>query len=212
MKATSRAPGARASAAGSALTVAVCAAFGTGPAEAIPSITLYNQPLNGPLTIDLNHDGHADLIFAYLPTANENDLDTLSNYAVGYQNPFGPKPGTYANKLQGLTLIDGSLQYVQGQQLILKGSTLFAGNYGEFWGDEGYAGFKVNFPGESGWHYGWALLRDPPDNLTLVEIGFETDQNTGIVTPSLAPEPGTLALLAAGAAGVLAMRRRQRST
>jgi hypothetical protein len=44
----------------------------------------------------------------------------------------------------------------------------------------------------------------------VIEIGYETEPNTGLVTPAL-PEPGTLALLAAGAAGVLALRRRKQA-
>ena len=44
-----------------------------------------------------------------------------------------------------------------------------------------------------------------------MEVGYETVQDTGIVTPALVPEPGSLALLAAGAAGVLAMRRRRQA-
>ena len=209
MKATSR--GLRVPMAGSALTVAVCAAFGTGHAEATPIIIQVNQQLStGPFTFDANHDGTPEFTFQFNATNDESDLDTFLNQVVGF-NATTPKPGAYASLLHSGQLVDGSLNYVSGSSVILSGFSPTLGSYGQVFGNSGFAGLSFRLPGESGVHYGWAELHDPPGDLTLVEIGYETLQNTGIVTPSLAPEPGTLALLAAGAAGVLAMRRRQRA-
>jgi len=200
----------RAPAAGSALTMAVCAALGTGPAEAIPEITPVNQQL-GQFNVDFNHDGTPEFTLSFLPTFGENDVDTFLNEVVGFPVTSGPKPGPYGSALPPGTLIDGSLNYISGQSVILKGFNTITGGYGQFFGStDEFLGLMFHWDGESGVHYGWVELRDPPGGLTVVAIGYETAQNTGIVTPSV-PEPGTLALLAAGAAGVLALRRRQRS-
>jgi hypothetical protein len=209
MKGTSS--GLRAPVAGSALTVAVCAAFGAGPAEA----TLTNIPVDVLLgTYDFDVGGTT--VFTYsrnlTPFGFENDVNTYGNSVVG-NNRLTPKQGPYATLLQGGELIDGSRSYVSGSQVILSGfsnpgPTSFG--YGDFYGQSGYVGFQFHLLGESGNHFGAALLQDPPGDLTIISISYETQQNVGIVTPAL-PEPGSLALLAAGAAGVLAMRRRKQA-
>ena len=211
MKAISRVL--RAPVTGSALTVAVCAAFGTGPAEANVIIIPVNTLL-GTVNLDINGDTIPEYTFQRngTPLGFENDLNTYGNSVVGVVNPAFPKPGTYASLLQSGELIDGSLGYVSGPNVILSGlDQFFVGPYGEFFGNSGFAGLSFHLPGESGVHFGWVEIHDPPGDLTVVRVGYESEQNTGIVTPSLVPEPGTLALLAAGATGVLAMRRRKQT-
>jgi len=198
--------------AGSALTVAVCAAFGTGLADATPVIIQINTEL-GTVNLDINLDGTPEYTFQRNsnPSGFTNGLNTYGNSVVGFNAPpFVKPPGSYASLLQAGELIDGSLNYVSGSGVFLSGFDSFVGPYGQFYGNSGFAGLSFHLQGESGVHYGWAELHDPPGDLTVVRVGYETEQNTGIVTPSLVPEPGTLALLAAGAAGVLALRRRQR--
>jgi hypothetical protein len=218
MKGTSS--GLRVPVAGSALTVAVCAAFGAGPAEA----TLTTIPVDVLLgTYDFDVGGTTVFTFSRNDTSSppffgfENDVNTYGNYVVGFASPpvTAPKPGTYASLLHGGELIDGSrTDYVSGSNVILSGAVGIPGvggeSYGEFYGQSGYAGLKFNLSGESGFHYGYALLQDPPGDLTVISITYETQQNLGVVTPAL-PEPGSLALLAAGAAGVLALRRRKQA-
>jgi hypothetical protein len=69
--------------------------------------------------------------------------------------------------------------------------------------EKDYTGFEVLVNGRT--HYGWMSFTMNSDNtLTLHDIAIETNQDTGI---TVVPEPGSLLLLAAGAAGILAYRR-----
>ena len=80
-------------------------------------------------------------------------------------------------------------------------------------GATGYVGLEIN--GGSGSNYGWAQI-SYVDNfgsstLTLIDFAYETTTGVGIETGAI-PEPTNLALLVAGAAGLLALRRsRQKS-
>lgn len=66
---------------------------------------------------------------------------------------------------------------------------------------------EVTTDGGADWYYGWAEFSD--GNLIFDKYAFSNTANTGAETP--VPEPGTWALLALGAAGILAIRRRGRS-
>jgi hypothetical protein len=66
---------------------------------------------------------------------------------------------------------------------------------------------EVTTDGGTDWYYGWAEFSD--GNLIFDQYAFSNTENTGLETP--VPEPGTWALLALGAAGILAIRRRGRS-
>ena len=88
-------------------------------------------------------------------------------------------------------------------------------NVGKWPEGEGFAGFKLQ-NGDLGWlKLSWTGVAGYPDTITLYGWAVQTDGgsiqagDTGV--GSTAPEPGTfaLALLAAGAAGVLAWRRRK---
>jgi len=61
----------------------------------------------------------------------------------------------------------------------------------------------------TGSYYGWAELEY--GSLTLNQSGFE-DTDGGSISPGQIPEPGSLALLLAGAAGVSALRRKRGSS
>ena len=77
-------------------------------------------------------------------------------------------------------------------------------------GEETYLG--VNFQMEDGTHYGWIGVEMFLDEtitaywLDAFAWGYETD--AGVPIAAGVPEPGTLALLAIGAVGVLSRRRR----
>ena len=62
-----------------------------------------------------------------------------------------------------------------------------------------------NLAGGAGWHYGWIGVIRNAGNLQAFAWGYESDLNTPIAAG--VPEPGTLAMLAFGAALALGRRR-----
>ena len=78
-------------------------------------------------------------------------------------------------------------------------------------GATGFAGFRI-FDGDGGYNYGYVELTR--GSLTVGSTGYQTILNTGITIPgapggNAVPEPSSLALVAAGAAGMVALRRRR---
>jgi hypothetical protein len=81
-------------------------------------------------------------------------------------------------------------------------------------GDTGYLGLRFTITG-SDTHYGWANITvNSGDTVTLNLLSYESLADTSIHVPTSAvPDNGSsLALLAIGAAGLLAFRSRQRKT
>lgn len=77
-------------------------------------------------------------------------------------------------------------------------------------GDHGYAAVRMMI--EDAWHYGWIELTR--GSLTVGQVGFQNTAGADAQIPSgpttsPLPEPQTLALLALGAAGAAAVRRRR---
>ncbi len=89
------------------------------------------------------------------------------------------------------------------------------GSFGS--GDTGFIGLKFDISGST--HYGWVNITTNADGtVTLNALGYETDPDTSAHTQSPSAAPGvpdqgsTLALLAIGAAGLLAFRAGQRKS
>jgi hypothetical protein len=84
--------------------------------------------------------------------------------------------------------------------------------YNFFVGDQKYVGIKFTLAGQT--HFGWIGFQvdsTNPLHAIIRDYAYESDPNTAIaagVAPVI-PEPGTLALLAAGA-GAMALGRRRR--
>jgi PEP-CTERM motif len=89
----------------------------------------------------------------------------------------------------------------------------YNGYFGEWnLGDTGYVGLHFNSAGQT--YYGWAHVHiNANASVTLLDFAYENTPGTGLVT-GVVPEPSTLSvlLLAAGASGMTAYRRRRAST
>ena len=86
-------------------------------------------------------------------------------------------------------------------------ASLYDGTSGP-WGTVGAHGFVPLFLEISGaTHYGWVEITR--GSAIVGRAGFQSDANVAAMTP--VPLPGSLALLATGAASLLALRRRKRA-
>jgi len=208
--------GSRVPIAGSAVAVAVCAAFTTTSAGATEVILPIDVLLTNGYNLDFNGDSTAEFQFTRFlgtPPSFENSIAPLqSSGGIIATSESTPKSGTYATLLGSGEVIDGSRSYMTNTSAFLSGFTTDVPGgapFGHFFDQSGFVGLTFQLSGAT--HYGWVKIHDNDGNLTLVRAGYETDPRGAITTPSLVPEPGSLALLAAGAAGVLALRRRKKA-
>jgi hypothetical protein len=167
---------------------AVAAPFAA--AQADPIVTNVNQDF--PASISFDGVTAFTISGTTITGVGSNEIEI---YGSGYG------PGT-ANKLQaGATISAGSF-----------------GGTGAGTANLGFQGAKTNYfiglvidAGNGVDYYGYADVGGPGGNPDeLIDYAFESDPNTAItvVDPNSIPEPGSLALLAAGAAAALAIRRR----
>jgi hypothetical protein len=144
---------------------------------------------------DINGDGH-------------NDFDI---YDQSYMGSFLLSYNSGSQFATNLIMNDGSLAAV-----VAPGATIGPDSSGwpnnilldSFAGTRGFAGVVFDIPGGSP-HFGYLDFELTADRSTLTLYGgaYESQANTPITTP--VPEPGPLVLLASGAAGLAAWRRRR---
>jgi hypothetical protein len=72
-------------------------------------------------------------------------------------------------------------------------------------GETGFAAFRIGTAGNE--NYGWIQLTR--GSLTVGSFGYQSTLNADAVIPGAVPEPGSLLLVATGAAGIAALRRRR---
>jgi len=109
--------------------------------------------------------------------------------------------GGIASNLIAGTMIDGTSTFAAGN-----GSPTMTGNF--ISGTPGIIGFRFAEGGFT--YYGWARLNKGANATTagsFVDYAWENTPNTGIAAGAI-PTPGSLALLALGAAGLVGRRRK----
>lgn len=210
------------------LTVAVCATLTSGLAAASPVVVDINPDV-GLGTYDLAIGGSGTLFHFFTdhrtypcvsdPTVtcniDENLVNTLgTSEIIATINASAPsrQTGTYVTALLAGETIDASRTFMSASPALLSGKDNGT-PYGAFGSPTTalYAGLRFDLT--DGTHYGWIEATTPfPNSITLTRYGYESDPGVGTSAAAglAVPEPGTLGLLALGAAGVLAMRRRSR--
>jgi PEP-CTERM motif len=165
--------------------------------------------------------GANQLVLRTADLENDRDPKTGDNYQIAKGGAAGVLGGVNIRAALGLSagdLIGSSLDW--GVGTIDKD-----GNQGQGLaaGDDRYLGFRFDpatGKGPSAFNYGWANYayeeRTGGSGLarvTLYDYALETTENAGIRAgagrPEPIPEPSTMTLLAIGAPGVLALRRRR---
>jgi hypothetical protein len=156
-----------------------------------------------------------------IKAGSSSNFAALSVLAFGPMNIFvtGASQLSAKNFAAGSRISSAAGSFLQSARIV---NASFSGSkYGRFHsGEPGYVGFAIELGGGNV-DYGWLKLvftADPnthrPQVLEALAWGIETTANQGIdagATATATPEPGTMALgiLAAGAAGVVALRRRR---
>jgi hypothetical protein len=195
---------------------------------------LARYALAGAAVFGLPTAAHAGIITTFTPQTagpgqtiniNLNPLDdSIVDFSIGAgsagipSNIFLSRPGTtfFTNGLTPLNAGD----VISLANTTSGGGYLMKSNpgpiYGYPWGgvangSSRFLGVRFDIAGQQ--HLGWAeisLQKDTP-SATVLSYGYETEIGQSIVAgaTSSIPEPSSLALFAAGAAGILALRRRR---
>jgi hypothetical protein len=206
---------------GAGLTVPVAA-------DATLMITDINQTLDtssSSLNIDLNTNGLDDFQLVLNSVTKPKAFINAGFTGASGQGKVSTLANGVAVDLPAGSAVNGS--YFDGTNGGANSSGYILTNYGDPrtptnpWmdiGAHGFVGLYVATTVAGQFNYGWLELTTigvsgvtAGRGLMVGRMGYETVANTAAQIPETVPEPGTLLLLVSGAAGIAAMRRRQRA-
>jgi hypothetical protein len=192
-------------------------------AEGAQAAPIYSGLMNIPI-------GPTDVIGLNLDGDGANDFSFINAFVSDSGTPADPLDDIYQLDLNtgtnsAVTTFIGDPFFITvlsalGPGVQLPGSESFSSGtfkmagapFSQWGGVHGYAGLAFDISGQT--HYGWARLSvgtNPLLSATLHDWAYEEFPNTPIATGEggiAVPEPGALGLLALGAAGLAAYRRR----
>jgi hypothetical protein len=134
----------------------------------------------------------------------------LSNMFIGVINP-GATQSRYPSNLAANVSVAAAGPFIANHSTLNGWLAFHSGFLYSQWltAGTGFIGFR--FDGGSGIQYGWARINmdegAPGNSFTLIDYAW-ADPGENILTGQI-PEPGSLALLAVGAAGLLLWRKRR---
>jgi hypothetical protein len=204
------------------LTVVSLAALAGGKAHAAvvydngsPDQVNASIALDQEYDVDFDHDGQGDCSFLQSPLPGGASALKISLegaqlaevVADGSGNPLAVSAGT----LIGPNPSSGSFTITSGT--LYNGTTPPVGYFSP--GTPGYLGFEFTSGLDDSLHYGWVQFEttsgDPnAPTGTVIDFAYDDSPNTPIVAGAI-PEPTSLSLLAAGAAGLAMYRGRRRA-
>lgn len=160
-----------------------------------------------------------------VPNTHSGSANAQMQAKTNGVNGFVTQMGSLAKLASGAKISQGNVKFLSTHGFVPGGLAFEDGNHGMLSGNfapskTGFAGFGIHTAGGSDF-FGWIRLEymvssRGPDKIEAIDYAVNTVAGASITagqgaTSSAAPEPSTaaMALLATGAAGVLALRRRR---